>query len=297
LVFLLIFYAYCGITMIYLFSSGTASQLAGTPIGGFTYSENEKRLVLYTIFGVLWGNAFIVAAAQFVISSSVCIWYFAHPQSPHNTVRRSFKRLLRYHMGSLAFGTFILAVIQMVRLVLAYVESQMKKAGGSENRCAKCAIKCCECALACFEKCIKFLNKNAYIQIALTGKNFCLAAKDAFFLILHNPVRFGVVSSIGGIFIFFGKIAIASGSTLIGYIIIDNYSGYKNDVYSPLIPSICIFVTSYAIAAVFLSIYGLAADTILACFIVDEQLQKKNNKSAIHCPPSLEKFLDTHRDK
>jgi len=281
----------------YLFSSGESTQLAGTPIGGFQYSETQKRLILYTVFGVLWGNAFIIASSQFIIASSVCMWYFAHPQSPHGSIRKSFKRLFRYHLGSLAFGTFILALVQFIRLVLTYMEQQMKKAGGKNNRCAKFVFGCSQCLLGCLERCIKFLNKNAFIQIALTGKNFCAAAKDAFFLIIHNPLRFGVVSSIGSIFVFFGKVCIASASTLIGYIIITKQSAYKDSVYSPLLPSICIFVCAYAIAAVFLSIYGLAADTILACFVVDETLQKKNNKGALHCPPSLEKFLDKNRKK
>jgi len=58
--------------------------------------------------------------------------------------------------------------------------------------------------MACFERFIKFLNKNAYIQIALTGKNFCMAAKDAFWLIIRNPGKFGLVSTLGGIFILIG---------------------------------------------------------------------------------------------
>ena len=63
-----------------------------------------------------------------------------------------------------------------------------------------------------------------------------MAAKDGFFLVLRNPLRFGVVQSIGAIFILFGKIAVASGATLIGYIIIK--TAYDEKVYSPLVPSL-----------------------------------------------------------
>jgi len=58
--------------------------------------------------------------------------------------------------------------------------------------------------MACFERFIKFLNKNAYIQISLTGKNFCLAAKDAFWLIVRNPGKFSLVTGLGGIFVTIG---------------------------------------------------------------------------------------------
>ena len=39
--------------------------------------------------------------------------------------------------------------------------------------------------------------RNAYIQIALMGTNFCTSAKKAFFLILRNAFRFGVVAVLG----------------------------------------------------------------------------------------------------
>lgn len=51
-------------------------------------------------------------------------------------------------------------------------------------------MKCC---FWCLEKCLRYLNKNAYIGIAIYGKNFCKAAKDAFFLLLRNALRLGRV--------------------------------------------------------------------------------------------------------
>lgn len=44
-------------------------------------------------------------------------------------VSRSVMRVFCYHVGTLAFGSFILAVIRMAQLALKYVEEQAKKAG------------------------------------------------------------------------------------------------------------------------------------------------------------------------
>jgi len=74
--------------------------------------------------------------------------------------------------------------------------------------------------MACFQRFIEFLNKNAYIQIALTGKNFCTAAYDAFWLIARNPAKFGIMASLGSLFVLFGKMFIMGVSTVGGYIII-----------------------------------------------------------------------------
>ena len=38
-------------------------------------------------------------------------------------------------------------------------------------------VKCAACCIACFERLIRFLTDNAYIMMAITGKNFCASAR------------------------------------------------------------------------------------------------------------------------
>jgi len=183
----------------------------------------------------------------------------------------------------------------MIRIVLAYMQAQAQKLAGKQGKAIQFALSCLQCYVACFERFIKFLNKNAYIQIALTGKSFCGAAKDAFFLILRNPLRFGLVSGIGGIFVFFGKVFVAAITALIGFLVITKWSRYSDSLYSPFIPTILMFVFAYCIGAIFMTVYGLAADTILACFVTDEELSKKKNAPARHCPSTLRDFIDHNK--
>jgi len=55
------------------------------------------------------------------------------------------------------------------------------------------------------------------------------------------------------------------------------------------------FLFSYTVASLFLNVYGMAADTILACFVLDEELQKKRNAPPLHCPSALKSLLNKHR--
>ena len=71
-----------------------------------------------------------------------------------------------------------------------------------DNRMTQCLLSCLSCIVACFERFVEFLNRNAYIQIALTGKSFCPAAKDAFESIWSNATRYSLVSGMGEIFTF-----------------------------------------------------------------------------------------------
>jgi len=296
-VILVAFYAFWSGAAVFLVSSGDASQIKDTPFGTFQFNTTLEKLLIYHLIGLLWLNAFIIASTQFIVASSAALWYFSQGtgQAAPSTIYTSVKRLFRYHLGSLAFGTLILAIVQFIRIVLAYIQTQAKKMAGSENTVVIYSLKCLQCYLGCFERFIKFLNKNAYIQIALTGKSFCGAAKDAFFLILRNPLRMGVVTSIGSVFVFFGKIFIASVTALGAFLVVTKWSKYSDSLYSPLVPTIVVFVFSYVIGAVYMTVYGLAADTILACFIVDEEINKKKNAPPRHCPTSLRSFLDEHK--
>lgn len=68
----------------------------------------------------LWKQAFITALVQFVIASSCVIWYFSQGsgQLISAPVTKSFYRAFRFHLGTLAFGSFILAVVRMIRFML-----------------------------------------------------------------------------------------------------------------------------------------------------------------------------------
>lgn len=104
-------------------------------------------------------------------------------------------------------------------------------------------LKCVNCLLWCFEKCIRFLNKNAYIQIAINSEHFCVAAREAFIMILRNPIEFALVHTFGEAFMFVGKVFIAACSTVVGYLIITNAGAYKDDLYSPFMPCVVAFLS------------------------------------------------------
>ena len=124
LIFLSAFYVLWIIVALYLYSSGSAYSSGASPIANFVWNTNTRRLLVFWVFELLWNNAFIIAISQFVLASSVALWYFSQglENGPRSTIRRSFYRAFRYHIGSLAFGSFLLAFIQLLQLILAFIE-------------------------------------------------------------------------------------------------------------------------------------------------------------------------------
>ena len=97
--------------------------------------------------------------------------------------------------GSLAFGSLIIALIQIIRAALEYIEYKLKQ-GPDPGPVVKFILKCMRCCFWCLEKFMKFLNKNAYIEVAVYGKNFCVSAKNAFFLLMRNILRVAVLDKV-----------------------------------------------------------------------------------------------------
>lgn len=78
----------------------------------------------------------------------------------------------------------------------------MKDAGAAKNKIIGYIFACIQCCLQCFERLIKFLNKQAYIQIAITGKSFCPAAWAGFMIVLQHMVDFMLLGFIGNAFMY-----------------------------------------------------------------------------------------------
>lgn len=220
-----------------------------------------------SFFSFLWNNAFLVALGQLIIAGACAVWFFTprEEKGKQSAVRTSVWISFRYHLGSLAFGSFVIAVVQFVRYTLMYLE---KQAAAAKNRVVVLAFKIVQCCLWCFEKCLKFLNKNAYIQIALVGKGFCASAKAAFFLIFRNMARFGAVAMLGSIIYVVGIIFITVGSTVTGYFLLKAL----HPEVTPILPMIVYAATSYLVAKLFMCVFGLSVDTMLQCFIATEEM-------------------------
>lgn len=222
----------------------------------------------YSFFCFLWNNALGVALCQCVIAHACAVWFFKPNKDKEDPSKRggvwnSVKVCLRFHLGSLAFGAFIVAVVQFIRYCLMYLEKQAK---AQKNRVMALVLRVLQCCMWCLEKCIKFLNKNAYIQIAIHGTNFCTSAKNAFFLILSNARRFAVIAVLGGIMQFFGWMFVAFSTAVLGYFILQA----MHPTVFPVLPVMSYIVVGYMVGKLFMSVYALAVDTCLQCFIADE---------------------------
>jgi len=239
-----------------------------TDSGYIQYSKDHFLfwIRVYHLFGFLWMANFFVACQHMVIAGAVAGWYFCRDKKKLGMpILSSFIRLVRYHIGSVAFGSFIIALIQLIRIIMAYVERKLKKHIGSSNP-INIILKVCQCCLWCFEKCMKFLNRNAYIEVAIYGYNFCKAARKAFSLLASNILRVAAINSVGTFVLFLGKAAVVASTVLIGIQIMQTQEDMVKHQWAPITLAA---IFAYMIVDCFIGVYGMAIDTIFLCFCED----------------------------
>mmetsp|Transcript_27950 Transcript_27950/g.30936 ORF Transcript_27950/g.30936 Transcript_27950/m.30936 type:complete len:406 (+) Transcript_27950:119-1336(+) len=242
-------------------------------VRSFQYDQVTTYIGWGMIFTFFWTCNFIIALGDMIVAMIIAKWYFTRNKKDtgNQTVISSICSVLYFHLGTVAFGSLILAIIQFIRAILGRIQREAERVGGKCGGGAAKAIICCfQCCLCCFEKCIRFLNKNAYIQTAIFGRPFCASAKDAFYLILRNMGRIGAVSYVSGFVLFVGKLFISAATTVVAYyLMVENII---DDLHSIAAPTALVFILAYFLANMFLDLFEMGISTTLQCFVADEEM-------------------------
>lgn len=314
-IILAVFYIYWVAAALYLFSAGEIRQngcdgnccaydLVSSKVQcegccGYSihYSRHIALAILYHIFGCFWTTQFIIACSLTVIAGAVASYYWSRGETsemPFMPVVSSVKRLTRFSLGSMALGSLVVAIIESVRFLLEALRRQLKVVEATPAACCIRMIWCCtQCCLGCVEWTIKFVNRNAYIMIAITGRGFCKAAAMATGLIINNILRIGTVNVIGDVMLFLGKLCVSLACALFAFLMLDThqYKSSHHKISSPLFPVLFCWGLGYVVASLFFAVVEMAIDTIVLSFCQDVEEHQGNPQYA---PPLLMETLKKH---
>lgn len=234
---------------------------------------NAPTLVQYfkaiNVVGFFWLVFFISAFAEMVLAGTFARWYWTLRKDdvPFFTLTGSIYRTFRFHLGTLAFGSLIITICRLIRLVLEYIDKKLKK---FDNEFTKAILCCCRCFFWCLENFLKFMNRNAYIMTAIHGKNFLSSAKDAFNLLMRNVLRVIALDKTTDFLFFLSKLLISLGMAACTFVYLtsDIFRQHFPNIFLhyPLAQVVFIFIGTYLIATVFFGVYSMAVDTLFLCF-------------------------------
>ncbi|XP_034942044.1 choline transporter-like protein 1 isoform X2 [Chelonus insularis] len=241
---------------------------------GDLYKKQKNGHLHYSKDAILhvarWYNMFIffvmvefcLGCQHMVVAGAVARWFFTRDKKQLSLpVTRSTYSVIRYHIGTIAFGAMIIGVVRLLRSMIAFVQNRLKH---YDNSCVKGLLWCCQCCMWCFESILKFLTRNAYIETAIYGCSFCTGGKKAFRALSDNILRVAAINSVGDFVLFLGKVLVVALTVVAGVYLIQ-----KEGLHYPWIPITLGGLFALIISHCFISIYEMIIDTIFICFCED----------------------------
>ncbi|KAM9314070.1 choline transporter-like protein 1 [Pholidichthys leucotaenia] len=276
---LLLFWVYWIAVLLFLGTTGTPVKNNSTGVVEYKMEGPLQFLVWYHAVGLIWISEFILAFQQMTIAGAVVTYYFTRNKSqlPATPILTSMARTVRYHLGTIAKGSFIITLVKIPRLILTYIHSQLR---GRENACARCMLKACVCCLWCLEKCLQYLNQNAYIATAINSTSFCTSAREAFVILVENALRVAAINTVGDFVLFLGKILVVACTAFAGVLALN----YQREYTVWVLPLLIVCLFAFLVAHCFLSVFENVVDVLFLCFAVDT---KYNDGS-----PGREYYMD-----
>ncbi|XP_045419068.1 choline transporter-like protein 1 isoform X3 [Lemur catta] len=286
---LVLFWVYWIMTLLFLGTAGSAVQNEQGFVE-FKISGPLQYMWWYHVVGLIWISEFILACQQMTVAGAVVTYYFTRDKRnlPFTPILASVNRLIRYHLGTVAKGSFIITLVKIPRMILMYIHSQLK---GKENACARCVLKSCICCLWCLEKCLNYLNQNAYTATAINSTNFCTSAKDAFVILVENALRVAAINTVGDFMLFLGKVLIVCSTGLAGIMLLN----YQQDYTVWVLPLIIVCLFAFLVAHCFLSIYEMVVDVLFLCFAVDTKYNDGSPGREFYMDKVLMEFVENSR--
>jgi len=169
------------------------------------FETGQKVFMWITLFSFLWVYFMHMAVFKTTVAGAVSHWYFFRLDHDNNAgtgigsegyffgrpLIYALCRVLRYHMGTMALGSFLLAVVTLARILLDYADKELKR-GEDLNPVVRYLLRAAKCFLCCCGACLQWLTEYTYISVAMSGRNFCRGAKASFGLLINHPVQVGL---------------------------------------------------------------------------------------------------------
>lgn len=292
---MLLFMVYWICVALYMASAGDYVKDDLTGVYTMEWNENMQKAIMYHFFGLLWNMAFLRHMTILILAGAFSVWYWTPLddklegkfQSEHPApILSSVKRSILYHTGTVAFGSFIIAVIQAIQIALEYLKRKQ------DSEILKYIITYVQCLVKCFERLMEYISKCAYIVTAAKGNMFCTAAWEAFGFLLRHMGQHVVVQWISEFLMILGKLFVVFATVAVCFFM----AGSDPNISSPYILLICCACISYLVACLFLGVFDVAIDTILVCFCWEKDANgamedSEGNKRA-YGTEGLIKFID-----
>lgn len=245
---------------------------------------------LYMFFGILWICQFLKAKTQFITMVTASTYYFNSNKEHEGEAELDLgvQFCYKYHIGSLAFGSFIIAVIEFIKWCFLVIAEYASQASGN-NKVVKIVVNIANCCINCVEKICDYINKAAYSYMAVSGDGFCKSAWNGFLLNMKHAMKFSFANFLAQAFILLGKLGIVVLNLMFLYLIMSVRGDFEEvGSYGWILPFFVVGVITYIAASIFLGLFDETVLALVTSLCVDVDI----NGKAKYGPPTFHDTLD-----
>ncbi|CAK0789346.1 unnamed protein product [Prorocentrum cordatum] len=272
-----------------VYSAGNVSAGSKGGVGRHVeHTWNEWWQIIGFIVMAFWIVTFVDALFQFTMAFAFATYYY----KPYGVNRQKdvngfcavavenwpINIGVMYHAGSLAFGSLLVAVLHALQKLMEY--ARVKNQETVDSALVKCVLCCVECLVGCCAEAVEVVNKNAYIDMAVSSNGFCVSAREAMDIIVHNAEAMSILNGATYVFTVFGALFIindACGAFASRSLEAAPTSG--GHLWQPPI-------VAFSVSLSFMNVFDMASDTLLYCYAKDKQ----NDNGANTAPASFAKL-------
>lgn len=275
--FFLFFISWWFVGALLLYTSGDI-KTANNGVASLDHTPVLRSAALFYAFGLYWLSAFINAMGYMIIAGTVYCCTFAAPLTddngdilegplagrdvPKSVMTTSSLVMIRYHMGTCAYGALTLSVLWPVRIVVNF----FTKLGKWENSFLKFVCCCFQCCVCCFDSCIKYMNQMVYLQTVLHGSPFCYSAFHGMQVVLDGLDDIGSTTYVSSFVLTVIKFSITLLCTACAAVAIQNGVIDSSDMEYAWVPYAFTAFAAYVITTGFMLLLEVAIDAIMVAY-------------------------------
>ena len=141
------------------------------------FNQNNAVTWIWLLF-FFWTTQVIAGIVHVTTCGVVAMWYFTGSAMPSNPTLGSLKRATTFSLGSICFGSLIVATLKVIRAVA-------NQATRNENDFVRCIVMC---VVNCIENLMEYFNEYAFVHVAVYGKPYIESAKDTWKLLQGSGI-------------------------------------------------------------------------------------------------------------
>eukprot|EP00440_Ansanella_granifera_P047787 gb/GFBE01051763.1/.p1 GENE.gb/GFBE01051763.1/~~gb/GFBE01051763.1/.p1 ORF type:complete len:641 (+),score=109.81 gb/GFBE01051763.1/:1-1923(+) len=158
------------------------------------FTDYQWASIAFWIFGLVWTFETVNALGQFAISHAVVSYVMNQEKECCPMVNGYFTGLV-FHLGTLAFGGFIIGCLKIVAALLSFVVSRSRDESGIQGTVTQILCCCCLCTFVCLEKILTMVNDLVYTDVAVRASGYVEAADNVVRVAASNPVTYASIKA------------------------------------------------------------------------------------------------------